>query len=309
MARRFAILRLRDAAYRIRRPMVPTTSVAPSVNRREVQVDLTGPLDTSLGLCSMHQLRSPSNSTMPSVPANLPALQLGIPSLDDTYGALLLGTFVGLMLFGWTAHQFYHYFCTDYGDRWWLKGLIMLVVYFYLVTNYFNPLALASITWSQTVLAITSGLLMVVSQTFFLCRVYIFRRKNRLFVGIVCLVAILLLAELGASLALTIYVSPGRPADNNVEAFITAAGPGIAAAADTIITIALICAVHQSRTGFAKTDTLIDRIVLYAINTGLLTGIVNMAFFICALAMPRNLVYAALGVITSKMYGITLMAA
>ena len=65
-----------------------------------------------------------------------------IPPIDNTFGALLIGTFIGLMYvvhpssniftgltsshsqYGWTAHQSYHYFRMYGKDRWVLKTLV-----------------------------------------------------------------------------------------------------------------------------------------------------------------------------------------
>ncbi|RPD56867.1 hypothetical protein L227DRAFT_578531 [Lentinus tigrinus ALCF2SS1-6] len=84
-------------------------------------------------------------------------------------------------------------------------------------------------------------------------------------------------------------------------------GVGLAELADTIITAALIYSLHRSRTGFESTDTLIDTLIMYTINTGLLTDVFNMASFICAIVMPDNLIYAGIVIVSSKLYANTVM--
>ncbi|EIW55352.1 uncharacterized protein TRAVEDRAFT_51476 [Trametes versicolor FP-101664 SS1] len=37
------------------------------------------------------------------------AFAIKVPALDNTFGALLLGTFLGLVLYGLTLHQGYRY--------------------------------------------------------------------------------------------------------------------------------------------------------------------------------------------------------
>ena len=70
------------------------------------------------------------------------------------------------------------------------------------------------------------------------------------------------------------------------------AGVGIASLADTIMTAALIFSLHRSRTGVKRTDSLINVLILYAINTGLLTGcvadILRLQFLLVRADMLRS---------------------
>ena len=44
--------------------------------------------------------------------------------LDITIGALLIGTFISVALFGFTTLQAYNYYLHYPGDQWKLKGLV-----------------------------------------------------------------------------------------------------------------------------------------------------------------------------------------
>ncbi|KAH9895559.1 hypothetical protein C8Q73DRAFT_611340, partial [Cubamyces lactineus] len=50
-----------------------------------------------------------------------------LPALDNTYGALLLGTSFGLMLYGLTIHQTFRYTRLYPKDKLWLKILVRIV--------------------------------------------------------------------------------------------------------------------------------------------------------------------------------------
>ncbi|KAM5544661.1 hypothetical protein V8D89_001559 [Ganoderma adspersum] len=52
-----------------------------------------------------------------------------IPPLDNTFGAVLIGTFVGLMLYGITLHQSYRYFHMYPADLPILRFLVSFVLY------------------------------------------------------------------------------------------------------------------------------------------------------------------------------------
>lgn len=47
----------------------------------------------------------------------------------------------------------------------------------------------------------------------------------------------------------------------------------LAAAGDVLIAVFLCTLLQQSRTGFRRSDTMINKLILFSINTGLLTSI------------------------------------
>ncbi|KAH9895981.1 hypothetical protein C8Q73DRAFT_789768 [Cubamyces lactineus] len=282
----------------------------------------------------MNSPAAPSNSSSAASPlAGLPA----IPALDNTFGALLIGTFVGLIQYGWTAHQCYRYYRMYPADTWILKSLVtavlvletfhsvlcMHICYYYLTTNYFNPLALQKGVWSINLLGVITGAVIITSQSFFLRRVYLIGRKFRPLVAfavsycaylllvaeVLCLgQALLLIGEFGFSTAVTINTFLHPSLHTSDQAWMNSAGVGMAVLADTILTAALIFSLHRSRTGIQRTDSIIDLLIMYAINTGLVTGIMNMLSFVFALAMPHNLIYAGIVIVATKLYANSMMA-
>ncbi|TBU40947.1 hypothetical protein BD309DRAFT_1021046 [Dichomitus squalens] len=264
---------------------------------------------------------SASNTTVPSgsASANPFAALPAIPPLDDTFGALLIGTFVGLIQYGWTTHQCYRYFRMYPEDTWLLKSLVagvllletfhsvlcMHICYFYLTTNYFNPLALQSGVWSISLLGVVTGAVIFLSQLFFLRRVYLIGKKFR---PLVFLCALFLLTELGLATSVTVDTFIHPTLHNSDQAWMNSAGVGIAALSDTLVTAALTFSLHRSRTGIKRTDSLIDVLIMYAINTGLVTGIANILSFCFAIAMPNNLIYAGIDIVATKFYANSLMA-
>ncbi|KAM5544746.1 hypothetical protein V8D89_001644 [Ganoderma adspersum] len=103
-----------------------------------------------------------TNSTSgPSLPAG-PSTTSGTIHMDDTYGALLLGTFFSLVLYGLVLHQTYRYIRLHPHDYTYIQVLVALsliletlhtvstmhVGYHALVTNYFDPTALTQHVWS-----------------------------------------------------------------------------------------------------------------------------------------------------------------
>ncbi|KAL7284787.1 hypothetical protein ACG7TL_002094 [Trametes sanguinea] len=140
----------------------------------------------------------------------------GLPSLNETFGATLIGSYIGFIIYGLNLYQMFHYFKAFRNDHLYLKILVGVVLvletwhtalcmhtcYHYLVTNYFNPLALSEGCVPINLSCIAAGLTIITCQTFFVRRVY-------LLVGwrwriLAAVVAAFLLVELGLAIAATI---------------------------------------------------------------------------------------------------------
>ncbi|KAF8882581.1 hypothetical protein BD779DRAFT_1674920 [Infundibulicybe gibba] len=101
-------------------------------------------------------------------------------------------------------------------------------------------------------------------------------------------------------------------------------GLGSGFVADGIIAVTLCAALWRSRTGFPRTDSIIKTLMLYTINTGLLTRQVlfsrtqtglhmlhsfcTLAAFVAYAAQPQKFIYLAFYCISSKMYLNSLLA-
>ncbi|KAI0648821.1 hypothetical protein C8Q79DRAFT_475733 [Trametes meyenii] len=261
----------------------------------------------------------PSNTTAVSG-SPLGLLLPKVPSLDKSFGAFLIATFIGLMLYGLTLHQSYRYYRLFPGDQRTLRVIVILTViletvhivlcmhvcYYYLVTNYFNPRALLDGVWSIRVLPISTAAVIILSEAFFTRRVYLIGSHFR---AIVLVAPILMIVVLGFATAAMVeaFIRPTF-ADFGQVAWMTSAAFGAAVAVDSLLTGTLILVLQRSRTGFKKTDSLIDILIIYAINTGLVTGIFSLLSFIFALISPNNLVYSAFNIIACKSYANSLLA-
>ncbi|KAH9896912.1 hypothetical protein C8Q73DRAFT_432890 [Cubamyces lactineus] len=242
------------------------------------------------------------------------------PSLDNTFGAFLLATFLGLVLYGLTLHQSYRYVRLFPNDAKSLKAIVALTViletfhsvlcmhtcYYYLVTHYFDPTALLDGVWSIRISPISTALVVLLSEGFYARRVYYVGTRYR---TIVLIVPILMLAVLGFATAASIeaFIRPTF-ADFGKVAWTTSAGFGAAVAIDLLLTGTLTITLHKSRTGFKRTDSLIDVLIIYTINTGLVTGIFSVLSLIFALVAPNNMIYSAFNLIATKCYANSVLA-
>ncbi|KAI1796818.1 hypothetical protein LXA43DRAFT_1089893 [Ganoderma leucocontextum] len=120
--------------------------------------------------------------------AGLPQLPDGA-TMDNTYGAMLLGTFFSLILYGVLLHQTYSYLRVHSADSRWIKCYVALILsldtahsvvvmsmcYSKLVTHYFNVSYLATMDWPLAVVTVVITVKIVACQSFFAYRVY---RRN-----------------------------------------------------------------------------------------------------------------------------------
>ncbi|KAI0706403.1 hypothetical protein C8Q76DRAFT_157534 [Earliella scabrosa] len=77
---------------------------------------------------------------------------------------------------------------------------------------------------------------------------------------------------------------------------------GAATAADAILTSVLVYTLHKSRTGMKRTDSIINVLILYSVNTGLIISAANVLCLVCGLVLPQTLTYVVLDSVISSLY-------
>ncbi|KAI9060714.1 hypothetical protein FKP32DRAFT_1004490 [Trametes sanguinea] len=250
--------------------------------------------------------------------------------LGDTYGALLVGTFLGLALYGFALHQMYRYYRLYPEDK---KGFRILVVaimlfqtvhmilcvvavYYHLVTNYARPETLPVGHWSTRLLTPFSGITIVLCQSFYAYRVYIVG-PQLIYRAFVAIAALFMASTLGLAIAAAVlgfrtnaegFRHGNRKRTYALQGIVSAIfGSGVAV--DVLLTGTLVVVLLSSRSGFRQTDSLVHLLVIYAINTGLMTSIIALLVFILAIASPGNLIYVSLSVVGTKLYANSVLAA
>ncbi|KAF7979920.1 hypothetical protein HWV62_40328 [Athelia sp. TMB] len=237
-----------------------------------------------------------------------------LPALDNTMGATLIGVIVAAALWGVACVQVYVYYSTYPKDPWHLKTLVAAVlisdtvhqilishsIYTYLVTNFGNDVELGNIVWSILVEVLFSGITGLLVQSFLAFRVYKFSNRNVYITG---LVALLVIGEFNYTIkAFHIKTYVALTALKGPSMTINAIG----AAGDVLIALVLCTMLQKSRTGFKRSDTMITKLILFSVNTGLLTSICAVASLVSILAAPTTFIYIAF--FFNMVYSNTLMA-
>lgn len=82
----------------------------------------------------------------------------------------------------------------------------------------------------------------------------------------------------------------------------------LAAVADILIAASLCYFLHRSRTGFKKSDTMISRLILFTVSTGMLTSICAVASLISILIWGQTLIYVAFYFSLGRLYSNSVLA-
>ncbi|KAJ3573828.1 hypothetical protein NP233_g2169 [Leucocoprinus birnbaumii] len=82
----------------------------------------------------------------------------------------------------------------------------------------------------------------------------------------------------------------------------------LAAAGDLLIAASLCIILHQSRTGFQRSDTMIKKLIVYSVNTGLLTSLCAVASLISIVLAGHTFLYIMFFFCIGRLYSNSLLA-
>ncbi|TBU27652.1 hypothetical protein BD311DRAFT_375367 [Dichomitus squalens] len=263
----------------------------------------------------------PSSSTTSSVNAPLDHLA---GFVAKTYGSVLLGTYLSLILYGGILHQTYRYFGAYPEDKKGLKIIVSLTVlletvhtaaciyicYKALVTDHSDIARLENLMKRTHFGPLLMSIIIGLTQGFFARRAYVFGKKYRAWIR---LVAVLMFLAFGFSIGSTCVglLMPLRHGKISATRtpWLEPCATGIAIVEDVIMTTVLILALHHSRSGIKSTDSLLNRVILYAITTGMLTSGCMILLFVTNLAFPDDIIYVGVSFVATKLYTNSLLAA
>ncbi|TDL15198.1 hypothetical protein BD410DRAFT_796599 [Rickenella mellea] len=241
-------------------------------------------------------------------------------NLHNTMGALFLAVVLAMSLWGAGSVQVYYYFNRYRTDDWRNKTLVLVIwaldtmhqglithaAYTYLVTWYGQPEKTSFIVPSLPWEVVVSAVICFLVQCFLVRRIWHLSRKNIWLVGGIMLIVV---AELIVSM---IYVRETIPLKTyaalskiaNLSRTINAR----AAVGDVAISAVLIAQLNSMRTGFRSSETIINRLILFILKTGLLTSLCAIMSLITITVLPSTYVYISFYVTVSRLYTNSLLA-
>jgi len=240
---------------------------------------------------------------------------------NDNLGAMEIGTFIGMGLFGVAMAQVHHYFNKSRGDRLFLKSFVAFLTFLEVCHTFTSVQGnyRATITewavakpnsygYSFTVMLESFITFMV--QGFFSYRIYTL--SHRLSIAVVC--SVLTLGRCVGVFVVSIYSLMDVPKTPNglyvhtYGALITTA-MAAGAAVDLLIAMLLIYYLRKMLNPFAtkRMIDVINRLVLWSLQTGSITSLMSVAIIVCFRTMS-NMIWGALYIILAKLYSVSLLA-
>ncbi|KAF5338183.1 hypothetical protein D9758_014711 [Tetrapyrgos nigripes] len=204
-------------------------------------------------------------------------------STGPSLGVLELGILISSVLYGISLVQIYDYYAASFkNDKVFLKitvgflGIMETIhsvglwIYLYgqTVSNFGDPEALGRIDWTIRVPIVATAMVCFVVQLFFAYRVYVFAHGQTYFI----LFTLASLTRMGLTIGLA--AQPISQIDTLISKFwwLIIAGAIVGAVIDMANTVALCLYLKINQTEMWSTKELVNKLVLWTIETGLLTS-------------------------------------
>ncbi|KZT41672.1 hypothetical protein SISSUDRAFT_1117469 [Sistotremastrum suecicum HHB10207 ss-3] len=243
-------------------------------------------------------------------------------SIDATQGVLLLGVLASSMLFGFTSFQTLFYFQTSVQDSFVLRILISSLwvletlhvaftwhlSYYYLIHNFGDVLALGVAIWSICLTIAVTALIKFLFDAFFVFRIYLLSGRRAWLCTFLALISlgrfVLAVAISIQCLILRSFSSFGSGVlVGQVTACLT-----LNIVSDSMLTFSLCYFLRMSRTGFSRTNRLLDALVQYSIQNGITIVIVDALVLSFFVFLKRSYAYIAVYQLLSNIYANSLLA-
>ncbi|EPQ56058.1 hypothetical protein GLOTRDRAFT_129258 [Gloeophyllum trabeum ATCC 11539] len=215
--------------------------------------------------------------------------------LDATFALMLIAFFIDAVLYGagmLLAFQYFTRYPEDPKSSKWIVGTMAFLMTVHICTYFawgyfafiqsFSSLTQIDIMPRTAVTQLLAIYIVAfISQMFFAWRIWRLSHRSVFLTGIPVLLGLL---QLSAGIAqTTLSAEVGRFSLLASTEKVTTTQSAATAACDLSITVILITLFHTSRTGLKRTDTLLNKLIVYSLNRGVLTTLAaffNMLFFV-----------------------------
>ncbi|KIJ15789.1 hypothetical protein PAXINDRAFT_168803 [Paxillus involutus ATCC 200175] len=225
-----------------------------------------------------------------------------------------------MFLYGVFCMQMFYYARNYTEDRLFLKWLVAFLwiletvhlalsihfIEYYLIMNFDNPPALEYGVWSLALTFLFGYLAVWIVNLCFVWRIWQLSRQNWTCLFLITLTTTrTVLALVNVALGLRYPYIP----EFLVIIYPTmVAGWALAAIADSLIAVVLCYYLRKYRSGMRRTEHIINRLLLYTINTGALAALFAIITIILYVTLEGALVFTGFDQVQSKLYGISLLA-
>jgi len=252
------------------------------------------------------------------------------------YGASVIGGYVSAIIYGSTVLQLFQYFRKFREDRRAIKalvtfaftldtigmGLILFTLFEGTIVHWGDPGVFTNGPEADWMTRLLSGhtfepvLAVPIIQMFWLWRIWSLGcesselKKAKCFrILVVALLAVMIAGEFAAMLTFAVEVTAFalRPPDLRLK-ILTAFALTTMAATDVCLTVAMTFLLHRARTGFRKTDLVINSLIIYVFANGLLTAAITLICLSSFLIRPTEWIWVGLFFVEERLYVSSLLA-
>ncbi|KAJ7060519.1 hypothetical protein C8F01DRAFT_1142959 [Mycena amicta] len=240
-----------------------------------------------------------------------------LPNVELSYGPMLLGVFVNLILYGVFVGQVLSYYKLYHKDGAWMRyfvlyllvletlntGLDMAMMYQPLILEYGQQLTNFPIVFPTEPLMVV--LISTPIQIFFAWRIHTITHLS----SVPIIISIFALASLAGGLWTTAKVAIIREFAKKPLLHAPALLWFLSSAvADVLITVSLVLTLSHRKTGFVATDSVIDKIIRTTIQTGLVTAIFSILDVVFFMVFPHYALNFIWDLALSKLYSNALLS-
>ncbi|KZV66855.1 hypothetical protein PENSPDRAFT_76251 [Peniophora sp. CONT] len=244
-----------------------------------------------------------------------------LPTTENTIGAIFIGWGVSAVLYGMFVLQAWEYFHRYPTDNLYHKALVASIWVFetihqafvghycweYTVKGYNSGqvLFVKRTVWSLSALVLLGGIIGTLVKLYFAFRVYRLGKGSNLATGLICVMA---LAQLGTATAYAVKSSMIALTELVTLKGLGSTSLALGAATDIVTALTLSFYLNGMRTGYRRSEGLINKLIGFSVRTGALTSAVSLAVLILYQTMPGNFVFISFYFIVCKMYSNSCLA-
>ncbi|KAF7350898.1 hypothetical protein MSAN_01651900 [Mycena sanguinolenta] len=245
-----------------------------------------------------------------------------VVSIQTTLGAYQIGVLISYALLGITTTQAYIYYIRFPDDSFKLKALVAFVylcevVHAITLGDTLNVLTISdSASWSERALGpipksfpiatFLSGLIGGSVQGFFAYRVYALSKKLVIPMScwVMCAMRVAMATLISANLLhATVVTFEGRWKWALTTLW------AVSTVNDLTVTATLVAIlVSQRDNAYKRTAALVDKLIMYTIETGMLTSMSSITALACLISMPANFIWIAIFATNARLISNSLLA-
>jgi len=245
-----------------------------------------------------------------------------IPTFTETWGCQMIAYMLDAFFYGVAMLLVAQYYHSHSGkDSKLIKGTVGALallasleftfishqMYVDYVERFANPPALDLIVFTAPSQLFFIYLTAFIAQCFFASRIWTVAKKKKFLYTLPILTIALL--QISAGIAQTILVfGLGRFSLLHSTVKITSLQSGATAVCDIMITLTLCYILKEAKSGVRRTDGMIDKMILYAINRGVATSLCALLNLILFVSVPNTFIFMIPLVPSCQLYVISVVS-